>query len=164
MMGIMCFAATDWSQFWPGMIATFVGFVLALFGQFCWEKGKDVINAKHLLKRIKAELEEIKGELNDIGDNSIEAQPLKTLVWDEAINTGMISLLSDDKRKMLFGIYKQIQEFNSWFTIKTEYFFSHGNHNKDLCEELADQKGILLGSEQKEGKTSIDNVIAGIGK
>lgn len=159
MLEIINEITTDWSQFWPGMIATFVGFVLALMGQFVWEKCTNYFEAKHLLSRIRVELQEISEVLGDITDGSIDMQPLKTLVWDEAINVGLISLLSDKKREVLFKLYKQIQEFNSWFGIKTKYYFSSGRHNEQLIREITCQKEILLGSRAAVGKISIKEAL-----
>ena len=135
----------DWAQFWPSMIATFVGFVLALLGEFAFEKIKSQCNAKSLLVRIKTELGEIRNELNNWHDALIGCQPLKTPVWDEAINVGQVSLLGKEERKEFFKIYKQIQGFNSWSEEQTKYYFGHnGNLNPAISFELEKEKASLL--------------------
>lgn len=164
MFKLLSCITTDWSQFWPGMIATFAGFVLALLGQFFWEKCTAHFNSKLLLTRIKEELKEINALLQNVTEGSIDMQPLKTLVWDEAINVGLISLLPDKKREMLFKLYKQIQEFNSWFAIKTKYYFSNGRHNEQLNKAIAEQKDILLGNKKVIGKASISEILERLGK
>ena len=158
----ICNIKTDWSQFWPGMISTFVGFGLALLGQFLWGRVNDYFTAKNLLNRIENELLEIESVLEIVRKDSIEIQPLKTLVWDEAINTGLISLLKDSKRELLFKIYKQIQEFNSWFAVKTNYYFDNGEHNTMLNNEIENQQNILLGKNKEAGKISIGDVVKGL--
>lgn len=155
------FVEPEWNQFWPSMIATFVGFVLALLGQFAWERWKEKHDAKGLISRIKSELGDVITVLTAVTDTSLEAHPLKTLVWDEAINAGQVSLLKPNIRAGLFVIYKQIQEFNSWFLVKTNYYFEHnGVYNQQLNDELAEQKKILLGEISKESKSSINSIIA----
>ena len=51
MFKLLSCITTDWSQFWPGMIATFAGFVLALLGQFFWEKCTAHFNSE--LRKVK---------------------------------------------------------------------------------------------------------------
>lgn len=141
----------DWSQFWPSMIATFAGFVLALLGQLFFEKMKSFVDSKELLKRLKVELNDICTTLKNLLPTDIDVQPLKTLVWDEAINVGQVSLLKATKRAILFKIYKQIQEFNSWCKIQTDFYFSHdSNLNEKLKQELIKQKNIMLDNSKSE--------------
>lgn len=154
-------SSVDWSQFWPSMIATFAGFVLALLGQFAFEKCKSIFESKGLLKRLKTELEDIKTTLEKFKPGDIEPQPLKTLVWDEAINAGQVSLLNASKRVLLFKIYKQIQEFNSWFEIQTNYYFEHNNQlNEGLKKELIKQQQIMLGEQKDSQKIDISYVLS----
>ncbi len=141
---------TDWSQFWPSMIATFVGFALALIGEFAFEKIKSHCDAKSLLTRIQIELGEIKADLERWHPALIGCQPLKTPVWDEAINAGQVSLLDKNKRKEFFKIYKQIQGFNSWSEEQTKYYFEHNaNLNSAISSELEKEKTSLLQQLQK---------------
>ena len=154
---LLCGAHIDWWQLLPEIIATFVGFILALFGQFLWEKGKEIKEAKHLLERIAKELKGIKQVLIDIDPVTYEMQPLKTLIWDEAINAGKISLLEETKRERLLKIYKQIQEINSWFAIQTKYVFdNNGRPNENLQIELIKQKCLLLGKAYVLTKAETD--------
>lgn len=137
--------SVDWTQFWPSMVATFVGFVLALLGQFLFERIKSFGNSKQLLKRLEGELRDTETTLESLTSTEIETQPLKTLVWDEATNSGQFSLLKAKKRTELFKIYKQIQEFNSWFEIQTKFYFEHDNQlNEGLKNELTKQRKKLL--------------------
>ena len=153
--------AVDWSQFWPSMIATFVGFLLALIGQFAFEKVKSFVDSRDLLKRLKTELKDIKTILDKYNPLEIERQPLKTLVWDEAINAGQVSLLNAKKREALFKIYKQIQEFNSWSEIQTNYYFEHENQlNEGLKIELTKQQKIMRGELKVDQKYDIDYVLS----
>lgn len=136
---------TDWTQFWPSMIATFVGFALALFGEFAFEKIKSHRDAKSLLIRIRTELGEIQDDLTNWHAALIGCQPLKTPVWDEAINAGQVSLLDKNARKEFFNIYKQIQGFNSWSEEQTKYYFEHNaNLNCAISSELEKEKISLL--------------------
>lgn len=156
---------TDWSQFWPGMIATFVGFLLALLGEFLFEKIKERLDANGLLKRITAELIDIKNDLKQWEPTLIERQPLKTLVWDEAINAGQVSLLKKSSRTLLFKIYKEIQEFNSWSEEQTRFYFEHDGLLSDLiASELFDEKKIMLGEKSETDKIDIPFVLTAISK
>ncbi len=170
---------TDWSQFWPSMIATFFGFILALIGEYFLETklesrkhNKDV---KELFGRLVIELADVKKVLSKLNQYSLDKNPLKTPVWDEAINAGMVSLMEADARKQLFTVYKKINELNSWYEIKTNYYFNHFDdidvtkrYNSELNNEIEKQKGLLVGTISFETKTpdnekiTIDMVIDGI--
>lgn len=154
-------SSVDWSQFWPSMIATFVGFALALLGEFAFEKIKSLVDSTALLKRVRQELCDVEIFLKSWKTDLIERHPLKTLVWDEAINVGQVSLLNTNKRELLFKIYKQIQEFNSWSEVQTNYYFEHeGKLNDILSQELLEEKEFMLGTKNEDGKIDINSVLS----
>lgn len=120
---------SDWSQFFPSMIATFVGFVLAILGMLIYDNIKKNSEKKSLRNNIKNELFKIQEVLRTIdeedkvakGNNSkvLRINPLKCYVWESAINTNKIDLLS----KMswycdLLLIYDIINDFNQWQLLK----------------------------------------------
>ena len=159
---------TDWSQFLPDLIATFIGFLLALVGELWLEnyfdRKRNKKNANSLLIRLNDELNDAINLLGNIKQNTLNQNPIKTLVWDEAINSGLVSILDTDIRIPLYSIYKEIDEFNSWCNIKTNWYFEHYDsspYNESLEKEIENQRQMLLGKIQKEGETydSIPNVI-----
>ncbi len=143
---------TDWSQFIPSMIATFTGFILALFGQWCAGKLQGFFQLKNLKIRIKQELEIIKNQLINYNETNLDVQPFKTPTWDEAISAGQISILSADLRVKLFNVYSLIQEFNSWSRVQANNFFTVHSYDELLIKALKDIKEKLL---SKEGIASI---------
>jgi len=160
----------DWAQFIPSLLATAVGFLLALVGEFVFEKihenSKNKREVTEFLERIKSELVLLKKILSLIDSSTLEKEPLKTPVWEEAINIGYVAILPSVIRESLFKLYKQIREFNSWFEIKTNYYFAHYNderYNCELNEEIENQRQVLLGNAADVNKgISIVSVITKI--
>ena len=149
----------SWDQFVPSIIATFIGFVLALIGDYFLqtglEKRKQTKEVNDLFSRLLAELEDMKTVLEGLNEYTLEKNPLKTPVWDEAINVGLISLIETNLRKSLFTIYKKLEELDSWYAIKTNYYFSHPKepYNNELNNEIKKQVDRLLGEEKYDDKT-----------
>lgn len=137
----------DWSQFWPGMISTFVGFVLALMGQWLWEQHKSRAEERALLARFAEELRKVSETLERYTEGMLDLKFIKIPVWDEAQNAGKISLISSSIRSDLFVIYNSIQEFNSWCAVNTNYYFENGHPHAQLNDRLNKQKNTLLGVE-----------------
>lgn len=141
----------SWDQFIPSVIATVLGVFLPFLVQSLIEKGKKKGESKELLRRIYDELKNVIDKLKQIKDNTLEQNPLKTLAWDEALNTGLISMLKPNIRKDLFAIYETISVFNSWAVVKTNYYFDHidkgKKFNPQLNKELDDLKTKLLDND-----------------
>lgn len=152
---------TDWSQFWPSMIATLAGFILALLGQWAAGKLHNYFQQRDLKARIKQELELVKIQLSDLTDTALDLQPLKTPTWDEAISAGQISILQADLRVYLFNVYSLIQEFNSWNRVQANYYFTNSTYNDLLTKSIKDLKERLLSNGDK--KLSLDSAIRAIG-
>ncbi len=150
-----------WDQFIPSVIATVLGVFLPFFIQSLIEKGRRKSESKELLHRIYDELAGVIKKLSDFKDNTLEQNPLKTMAWDEALNTGLISMLKADIRIKLFAIYETISTFNSWAAVKTNYYFDHidsGNKfNHSLDSELKELKKKLL--DQTNGIPSVSATI-----
>lgn len=138
---------TDWSQFVPSIIATLVGFFLALvFQQFLYEKIKEGSQNR---KKAKAQIDKIKNELLGVVkeiEKIVEAEqkrqttlayidPIKTPVWDAVLNTNELQLISDylykyrkkisdktdgDLLTQIFSLYGLISEYNKWHNLYSE--------------------------------------------
>ena len=138
---------TDWSQFVPSIIATLVGFFLALvFQQFLYEKIKEGSQNR---KKAKAQIDKIKNELLGVVkeiEKIVEAEqkrqttlayidPIKTPVWDAVLNTNELQLISDylykyrkktsdktdgDLLTQIFSLYGLITEYNKWHNLYSE--------------------------------------------
>jgi hypothetical protein len=127
----------DWSQFWPSMIATFVGFALALLGQWIFETLKDRSDAKKLGKKLFSEIKLIKVALDSLPiGKTILKDPLKTPIRDSAVAGGIISKLNHDLRKKFLDMYDVIDEFNSWFSTDADHYIMHNSHNEQLLSRL----------------------------
>lgn len=153
---------TDWSQFWPSMIATLVGFILALLGQWAAGKLHNYFLKKDLKSRIGQELMLIKNQLGNYSDTELDMHPLKTPTWDEAISSGQICILQMEIRACLFKVYSLIQEYNSWSRVQANYYFANNKYNDLLTKELKNLKVSLLSKNDK--KTSIDDAISALGE
>ncbi len=150
----------DWSQFVPSIIATIVGFFLALvFQQFLYEKIKEGSQNR---KKAKAQIDKIKNELlgviNEI-EKIVEAEqerqttlayidPIKTPVWDAVLNTNELQLISDylyksrkkisdknngDLLTQIFSLYGLISEYNKWHNLYSENRAA-GRKKEDLLQ------------------------------
>ena len=162
----------SWDQFIPSIIATILGVFLPFLIQSKIEKYKEkkehnkfVLQKKRecnaMLLRINEELKSISKKLCDVQDNTIEQNPLKTMVWNEALNTGLLPLMDTEIRRELFRVYEIISEFNSWTVVKTNFYFQHYNDetrtDKTLDAEIERLKEELL--SQKDGIYAINKKI-----
>ena len=145
----------DWSQFLPSIIATFVGFVLALTGQWFLGYVKKSKEANELKSHIAEELNSLKIDLEQLVSTSLDVQPLKTPIWNALINAGQVALLDTNIREQLFRVYNTIQEFNSWCLVQTNYYFENEKHNELLKNELTTLKAELLNTESLPFSRSI---------
>lgn len=120
----------DWSGFIPTMIATFVGFILAIVGTWIYDSIKEKDERKSLVIDLKNELWKIRADLNSIFEEDqcaetannkiLRINPLKCYIWNAALSTGKITLL--DKKNWysdLLKIYNIITDFNEWQLLKT---------------------------------------------
>ena len=91
-------SAVDWSQFGPSVLATVIGFCLAIvFQQFVYELLKNKIlnniKAKNIVIDIKKELERIAEVLHSLNNGIIYVDPIKIPVWEGILNTNEFELL-----------------------------------------------------------------------
>lgn len=152
----------DWSQFIPSVIATLIGFFLAIvFQQFIYEKVKDNIknnkSAKSSIEKIIDELNTIISTLEEIDEKKLYIDPIKTPVWTACLNTNEIVLLSDflDKKnlkkeiplcnnkeidicKRLFVVYGTIDEYNKWWNLASEQKINENENCYDSLLKLLD--------------------------
>lgn len=121
---------SDWSQFFPSVIATFIGFVLAILGMWIYDSIRKFFERKNLREDIRNELLRIQEVLKTIekedniakGNNSkiLRINPLKCYIWDSAISTNRISLLNKlSCYSELLSIYDTINDFNQWQLLKS---------------------------------------------
>lgn len=136
---------TDWSQFIPSMIATFVGFVLALLGQAIYEHCKERSSAKSCVSSIRDELESIYNILKDI-DTTDPNNILRTPVWDGIVDSYKINMLGMKGKTEgwylhLFEKYNLIREFNKWSDIYTSKYLDIYQH---VFSELTEKEVITF--------------------
>lgn len=106
----------DWGGFFPGVIETFIGVLVALFFQKIYEDLKDMQEAKKQKVKIKKELIEIYEDLTQIQKNNIIAlNPIKMPIFLGLVNSTKISLLDrylwyDE----MLSVYNDLSTYNSW--------------------------------------------------
>ncbi|MBO4252101.1 MAG: hypothetical protein J5911_05540 [Clostridia bacterium] len=135
---LLCNITADWSQFWPGMIATFVGFVLGIFSDRLLIKISESNERKIAKESLLAEIKKIKEEIDSTkSDNEVhfEIQPLKTPVWDSLISTNKIALFSNKKYSKelehYFDFYALVNEYNKWYELLSQSYFYSTDYKKD---------------------------------
>lgn len=137
-----CMMSPDWSQFWPSIIATVVGFLLALiFQQLIYEAIKNgITNRFKAIKQIRKicdELYDIRDALKTMNYSNTYINPIRMPVWNAILNTNEIQSIADyfelknkkhkkqpngidsvDLYEKLFEIYAMIAEFNEWNNLR----------------------------------------------
>lgn len=122
---------SDWSQFFPTMIATFVGFVLAILGTWIYDLIKRRDERNGLKRDIKKELLKIQKIIREIEEEDkiaenqnsriLRINPLKCYVWDAAIGSDKISLFGKISwYGDLLQVYDTINDYNEWQLLKSD--------------------------------------------
>ena len=122
---------SDWSQFIPTMIATFVGFILAILGTWIYDTIDKKNECNNLKKDIRNELLKVQNVLIEIEaednraineKNSIlRINPLKCYIWDSAISANKVNLLTKLVwYSELLQIYDTINDYNEWQLLKSD--------------------------------------------
>ncbi|MDE6505138.1 MAG: hypothetical protein K2L42_04630 [Clostridia bacterium] len=98
--------AVDWSQFVPSVLATVIGFFLAIvFQQGVYEFVKNIIlngiKANGVIIGVKKELDRIAAVLGNLNDGTIYVDPIKIPVWDGILNANEFELLRRFKKVKL---------------------------------------------------------------
>lgn len=97
----------DWSQFWPSMIATFVGFVLALISAFITSVVSKKFKIQHLKNRVILELAKI---YKDIKENDKSLLTYDCPIWDSIISSSLLLDIGDNEFILeLSSLYGQIK-------------------------------------------------------
>lgn len=118
------FLSVDWTQFIPEMIATLVGFGLALLGSKIYDNYKDKGERKRLVSSLVRELLIIDKTIDNLDLSLTWIKPIKYPVWDSAINANKIALIDDtDWFRELCDLYDDVQDYNEWHLLKTNLSF-----------------------------------------
>lgn len=133
---------TDWSQFWPSMIATLVGallgFAFAIAAQRFIDWWKDKDDRKSMIAELNEEFQTIiatckkvpRREITTAEGNkaitmSYKISPIKTPRWTSFLNANKIQLLSSQPWYVeLFKLYGLVQEYNQWYELLTKAYFN----------------------------------------
>jgi len=148
---------TDWSGFWPSMIATFAGFVLALIGERLYDYYKDLREGNELVKAFNREIQTILSEVKKVRDNgnSVWINPIKIPIWDSVISTNKISLLCNyNWYSDLFRLYNEIKDYNEWHFIRTQQHYSGGDVTA-ISHALIDSENDIIKYIEKLKKDMI---------
>lgn len=163
----------DWSQFWPSIIATIVGFFLAIiFQQLIYEAIKDnITNRRKAISQIRKICDELDAIIESLSSldskktldpqNKSYIDPIKTPVWDAILNTNEIQNITDyfdskkrvpisiDLCKELFKLYALIAEYNEWNNFRTKQMLLSNaattENDKDIVlEAICEVKQCIL--------------------
>lgn len=143
------FWAPNWDQFWPSIIATGIGFILAiLFQQLLYEVIKNkIVNYRKshtLINEIKKELDRCLLLITELDFKISYLNPVKTPVWDGAINNNEIQLLATFKKVKLSKYYKK-QIAKSKFKNECQAFLNEIESKKKYIN-LYDRLFIIYGA------------------
>lgn len=141
----------EWSDFVIEMIATLVGFALALWGEKLIANAQTRQTKKELKKLFTEELTNVAKRLEKWNSSELDIHPLDIPSWEAAISAGQISLLDQITKQRLFIVYNNIREFNSWSHIHTDYYFEKEKKNTLLTNQLNELQQALLMDETSEG-------------
>lgn len=141
------FSNIDWFDVIFQLFITGLGFAFALWSARWLDGVKEKKDKQELKRLLKEELSNILDVLTRLNVELLDVQPLKIPLWESVINTGQISLLDFETRKILFGVYGKIKEYNSWCLIYTNYYFEKNKKNDLLLNELKKIKSELIGSD-----------------
>jgi len=147
----------DWSQFLPDLIATFIGFLLALSGERMYDKYKDWRESKEIAKLFIAELENMSTIVVRTANTSDKSwiNPIKTPTWDSAVSSKSIALLARFSwYNKLFELYDAIKDYNSWHNLRTNLFFEGKQYDQISQSLLEASNGII---------TQIDDLLLAMG-
>lgn len=147
-------ANIEWSNFVLDMIATLVGFALALWGEKLVANSQTRQTKKELKRLFIEELTNVAEKLEKWNSSELDIHPLDIPSWEAAINAGQISLLDQITKQRLFIVYNNIREFNSWSHIHTNYYFEKEKKNTLLNNQLNELQQALLKDETSEGSIS----------
>ncbi len=116
----------DWSQFWPSIIATLIGFSAPFVIQGVINRISDKIEAKDIATKLHNELKIISTKLNKIteerglNNNPSYLNPIATPIYKGLINSTKISLLNRYVwYDMLLTIYDRLELYNDWHNFLT---------------------------------------------
>lgn len=144
----------EWSDFVLEMIATLVGFALALWGEKLISNAQTRQTKKELKRLFTEELTNVAKKLEKWNSSELDIHPLDIPSWEAAINAGQTSLLDQTTKQRLFIVYNNIREFNSWSLIYTNYYFEKEKKNALLNNQLNELQHALLKDETSEGSIS----------
>lgn len=130
---------TDWSQFLPSLIATLVGFGLALLGEWIVRSISKKVQAKDLKRQLSNEVENILKKIDELEKNTMlsEDNPLRIPVWKTAISSNSLNVLDKTTRSVFMRLYDNIEAYNSWYSRKTDILLSIYD------KEMAGKKDVL---------------------
>lgn len=152
---------TDWSQFWPSMIATLVGallgFAFAIAAQKFIDWCKDRDDRKSMIAELNEEFQSIIATCRSApktegttakGEKTItvsyKISPIKTPRWTSYLNANKIQLLSSKPWYVeLFKLYGLVQEYNQWYELLTKAYFNCIDLICENDEEETDRQDLI---------------------
>lgn len=125
----------DWTQFFPTLLATCIGCMLAILLTSLYDRYNVTRERTAALKNIKFELEKIKSELTSImseekPETCFYLSPLHTPSYDSLVYTRKLGLIleidwmrklysSNNPKDSFLLLYEYIEEYNVWQNWRT---------------------------------------------
>jgi len=154
------------------MIATFVGFLLALLGERWYDWYKDKEEGKCLIDSLEKEIRDILFFLNTAGEQQNVAwlHPIKTPIWDSVISMGKLSLVNNlCWYTYLLQLYDEVKDYNEWHRMRTRQYYCGGKIDaissslKELEGEIKEKANLLINDmgTKKKTRENKENVKSG---
>ena len=144
----------EWNQFIPSVIATLLGFGLALIAQRLYDEMKYNVARRKMIDSFISEIESTLETIKTINFNLMLSNPIKIPVWKSAISSNKIVLLLDEEwYHVLFLCYNRLEDYNEWHNIRTRLILEKNNEKADLIAEILKDQG-----KKKENSTASDHL------
>lgn len=122
----------DWSDFVPSIIATLIGFGLAIVGERIYDGSKEKVARKKLISFFTIEVESIMNYISSEKFDQMMINPIKMPTWKSAISSNNISLiLSESWWQDLFSCYSELEDYNEWHNIRTKLIINNIDKKND---------------------------------
>ena len=132
-----CYTSWDWSDFSQNMIATFLGFLLAILGEFIVDRIARAREKKQIKFGIINELSSIIEQIkHNISQEALFLPIIETSYWDGIVGGTKLDLINTcDWYTNVASIYSRIREINDWFRQKSEYALLSVSGNSEDSEK-----------------------------
>jgi len=152
----------NWMNFWQQMIATFVGFLLAIIASRIVYNINKKIEKEGVIYGIFKEFDYILEQFNNINiEKDLRFSPIETPFWHSVITGTSLSLINNHSWfKDIATVYARVDEINAWFKIKTEHYIEALVSEYDKINRMINKIEERLKLEGKEEDDKLFGLIS----